>query len=88
MIIKHLACKAKLLLGMCFTEDTKVLKKVLAVHVSEAQKIINIKTERAEIKVTPSHPMLKIGNTWVFAGALKVRDKLAGYDGDEVEVKE
>ena len=116
-IIKHLACKAKLLLGMCFTEDTKVLtkegykkiseieegeevesfnektgekglKKVLAVHVSEAQKLINIKTERAEIKVTPSHPMLKIGNTWVFAGALKVGDKLAGYDGDEVEVKE
>ena len=73
-----------------FNEKTgeKGLKKVLSVEVTEAQKLINIKTERAEIKVTPSHPMLKIGNTWVFAGALKVGDKLAGYDGDEVEVKE
>ncbi len=73
-----------------FNEDTgeKKLKKVTGVEITEAQKLIHIKTERAEIKVTPSHPMLKIGNTWVFAGALRVGDKLAGYGGDEVEVTE
>lgn len=70
-----------------FNEDTgeKKLKKVTGVEITEAQKLIQIKTERAEIKVTPSHPMLKIGNTWVFAGVLRVGDKLVGYDGDEVE---
>lgn len=64
------------------------VKKVKHVSVSKADSLVRLHIGNTEVRTTPAHPFIALGNGWVAAGAIGAGDRLLRYHGDSAEVDE